>query len=101
VFTLAALIAFSGGVRVLAQTTSFLLLVVFLAVHVSLLLVKWRESAPPPDAFAVPSVIPAAGVAACIWMLLQYPADVYARGAAVFVAAVALYAVTRRRAART
>jgi amino acid transporter len=96
VFGLAVLIACSGGVRVLAQTTSFLLVVVFLAVHVSLFLVKRRESAPPSEVFTVPSVVPLCGIAACLWMLFQYPADVYARGAVAFVAAVLVYAVAAR-----
>lgn len=96
VFGLAVLIACSGGVRVLAQTTSFLLVVVFLAVHVSLFLIKRRESAPPSEVFTVPSVVPLCGIAACVWMLFQYPADVYARGAVAFVGAVLLYAITAR-----
>jgi amino acid transporter len=96
VFGLAVLIACSGGVSLLVQTTSFLLLVVFLAVHVSLFLIKRREGAPPDDVFTVPSVVPLCGMAACLWMLFQYPADVYVRGAVALVVAVLLYVIAAR-----
>jgi len=68
------------GVSVLAQTTSFLLMIVFLAVHVSLLLVKWREPVPPAGVFTVPRIIPLAGAASCLWMLFQYPPPTYMFG---------------------
>lgn len=104
VFVLAVVIAFSGGVRALAQTTSFLLLTVFLVVHVSLLRVKHRESVPPPHVFRVPRIVPVGGVITCSMMLLQYPADVYLRGGIALVAAVLLYLVavpSTTRPART
>jgi amino acid transporter len=93
VFVLAAVLALSGGVRVLAQSTSFLLLIAFLAVHVSLLAVKWRESPTAADGFRVPWVVPAAGVMSCGWLATHYPLDVYVRAALVAVAALALYGI--------
>jgi amino acid transporter len=96
VFGLTALLSLTGGVQVLAQSTSALLVIVFLLVHVSLVLVKRRERAAPADAFTVPAAVPVAGAASCLWLLAQYPTEVYARAAAVAVVALALYVIAGR-----
>ncbi len=93
VFALAAILALTGGVRVLAQSTSFLLVVVFFAVHVSLLLVKWRYGDGGAHVFRVPRIVPFAGAATCAWLAFQYPVEVYLRAAVVGVAAMVLYRV--------
>jgi amino acid transporter len=93
VFVLAAALALTGGVRVLAQSTSFLLVVVFFAVHVSLLVVKWRDGGGGAQVFQVPRVVPLAGAVTCVWLVAQYPAVVYLRAGVVAACALALYRV--------
>jgi amino acid transporter len=100
VFVLAALLSLTGGVRVLAQSTSLLLVAVFFLVHVSLVLVKRREPVPPPGVFTVPIVVPIAGAVSCVWLACQYPVDAYARAAVVASGAVALYAFAGRAVLR-
>ncbi len=99
-FALAALLSLTGGVQVLAQSTSVLLIVVFFLVHVSLVLVKRREPVAPAGAFTAPSFVPVAGALSCLWLFTQYPTEVYARAAVAAVAAVALYVVAGRFARR-
>jgi hypothetical protein len=77
---------------VLAQSTSFLLVLAFFAVHVSLLMVKRRDEG-GPQVFRVPLIVPLAGAAACAWLAAQYPAAVYLRAGLVGAAALVLYRV--------
>jgi len=100
VFVLAALLSLTGGVLVLAQSTSVLLVIVFFLVHVSLFLVKRREPVAPAEAFIVPAFVPVAGAVSCLWLLAQYPPEVYARVAVAAVVALALYVVAGRLALR-
>jgi amino acid transporter len=95
-FALAVLLSLTGGVQVLAQSTSVLLIVVFFLVHVSLILVKRREEAAPADIFTVPMVVPLAGAVSCLWLFTQYPPEVYARAAVAAAIAIALYVVAKR-----
>jgi len=100
VFALAALLSLTGSVQVLAQSTSVLLVIVFFLVHVSLFLVKRREPLAPGEGFSVPAFVPVAGAASCLWLLAQYPTEVYARAAMAAIAALALYVVAGRLAER-
>ena len=95
-FVLAAALALSGGTRVLAQTTSLLLLLVFTLLHVALLVVKRRERGHPHDGFVTPFWTPILGALLCGAMTLQYPTEVYLRAAAVLAGALVLYLVQRR-----
>jgi amino acid transporter len=90
----------SGSVRVLAQTTSLLLLCVFTVLHVALLRLKRRHPDPGPDVFQAPVWTPLLGILVCGAMTLRFPPEVYARAALVVALAVALYFAFRARAAR-
>lgn len=92
-------LAATGGVEVLAQTTSFLLLAVFLTVHVALDRLKRRDRA-PEGLFVVPRFVPWVGVLVCGGMLVQYPLDVVVRGVTALLVAFALYVLVGRGAAR-
>lgn len=97
-FGLAAALAVSGTVTVLAQTTGLLLLAVFAVLHVALLLVKQREPQPGPGRFTTPRWTPVAGLVASLGLLSRYPAQAYARGAVVLALALVLYLLLARRA---
>lgn len=100
-FVLAALLAVTGGVRVLAQTTSLLLLCVFTVLHVGLIKVKRENPNPGPGIFRTPVWTPVTGALLSAGLALQYPGDAYLRLLAVLVCAVLLYLVLGRNAART
>src|SRR5690606_27089241 len=76
---LALLLGLSGGVEVLAQTTSLLLQAVSLTLHIGLLLVK-RRGPPRAEGFATPAWTPVLGALLCGGMLFRYPLEVYLRG---------------------
>jgi len=95
-FVLAALLALSGDTRVLAQTTSFLLLCVFTALHVGLLVIK-RGVAAPAGVFQTPAWTPAIGVLLCAGLCTQYPIEVYVRAGIVLAGGLALYVWLGRR----
>jgi amino acid transporter len=98
-FAMAALLTVSGGVRILAQTTSLLLLVVFAVIHVGLLLIKRRESESASPDFRTPAWTPALGALLCVGLAAQYPLDAYARLAVVLVVGLGLYGTVGRFAA--
>jgi amino acid transporter len=97
-FVLAALLSLSGQVKVLAQTTSLLLLSVFLVLHVALTVIK-RRTPSPTGAFATPRWTPWLGALLCFAMLFRYPAAVYLRALVVLAVALGLYFVVGRRGA--
>jgi len=72
IFGVALALALSGTLVYLAGTTSFLLLLVFFTVNLSLLVIK-RRPASPPEGFRVPFVVPAAGAAASLMLMAFVP----------------------------
>ncbi len=96
---IAVLLAVTGGAQLLAQTTSFLLVVVFLVVHVGLLVVKRRVGEPAPP-FRTPAWTPALGAIGCAALLFAFPLAVYLRALAVLAIGLALYAIGSRFGAR-
>jgi len=99
-FALAAALAASGGAKVLAQTTSLLLICVFAIAHAALLVIKRREPAPGKGIFTTPRGTPVAGALLCGFMAFQYPLAAYARALPILAVGVALYYLMRRRPAR-
>ncbi len=90
-FALTVALAVSGGVKVLAQTTSLLLLCVFTVLHAALLRLKRRETVPDPEVFRVPAWLPAIGIVLCGGLALQFPAAAYARAGIVLAVGAVLY----------
>jgi basic amino acid/polyamine antiporter, APA family len=99
-FAMAALLTMSGSVRILAQTTSLLLLVVFAVIHVGLLLIKRRKSESASPDFQTPAWTPILGALLCVGLALQYPLDAYARLAVVLALGVTLYGTLGRFTAK-
>lgn len=89
-FVLAAALAATGGVRVLAETTSLLLVLVFLSLHASLLVLRRRE---PEAPFRAPRPIPWAGLGLCVLLLLRYSGAAYLRASVVVAVALGVYLV--------
>ncbi len=54
----------------LADFTSRLTLIIFAVVNLALLRIKWKEAAPPANAFITPMWVPVAGLGASILLLL-------------------------------
>lgn len=96
VFALAVAFALSGGVAVLAKTTSLLLLIVFTVLHVGLLRVRRREPKVQDGIFTTAWWTPIAGMVLSTALATQYPFEVYMRTLVVFVTAVMLYLVMHR-----
>lgn len=94
-FVLAAGFALSGGVEVLAKTTSLLLLIVFTVLHVGLIRIKRAEPVAEPEVFTTLRWTPVLGAALSAFLAMQYPFEVYARALAVLAAAAVLYALVR------
>lgn len=94
-FALAVALALSGGVKVLAQTTSLLLLCVFTVLHAALLRLKRREVVPDPEVFRIPAWLPATGIVLCGGLALQFPAAAYARAGIVLAVGAVLYLLLR------
>lgn len=71
------LLVFTGGLKVLAQTTSLLILMVFFLVHLSLLRVKQKRV--PYRGIHFPAWLPLVGALMTLALMTQFPAGVYAR----------------------
>lgn len=74
-------LVFSGGVKILAQTTSLLILTVFLLVHVSLIRVKSRRE--PHSGFRFHALAPIAGGLLCLVLIVQFPQEAFLRAGAL------------------
>ncbi|MGR6036553.1 MAG: APC family permease [Candidatus Nitrosoglobus sp.] len=68
----------TGGVTIMAQTTGFLLVTIFLFVHLSLIRIRHRDGR-LADRFAAPALNPYLGVLLCLLLLIQFPSEVYQR----------------------
>lgn len=73
VLAVATALALSGTLTYLAGTTSLLILIVFLTLHVSLLVIKRRAGTGSTRIFCVPRVIPALGALSCIALIPFVP----------------------------
>jgi amino acid transporter len=87
---LAFLLVVTGGVRLLAQTTSLLLVIVFSVVHVSLIRIRSRSKA-PPNAFRVPRLVPWAGLIVCGFLVAYFPLDAFVRAGIIVSVGGAVY----------
>jgi amino acid transporter len=110
-FGLAAALAVTGVLPVLAGATNVVILLAFCAVNLSLLVVRIRGVAPDVPAalvFRVPIVVPGLGIATTAVLLVPQSAGAFVRafavvglGAVLHVVAVWRSARARRRAAAT
>jgi amino acid transporter len=96
-FGLAVAFMLSGGVEVLAKTTSLLLLIVFTVLHAGLLRLKRQDSHVTPGVFTTWQWTPIVGMALSLGLAMQYPFEVYVRAGVVLGVAVVFYFVMPRR----
>lgn len=96
-FALAVTLAVSGGVQILAQTTSLLLLCVFSVLHVGLLRLKRNEPRPEPGIFQTAIWTPVVGLVLCVVLAGQFPPGAYLRAFGVLVLGGLLYLGLGRR----
>lgn len=97
-FALAVSLAISGGVQVLAQTTSLLLISVFAVLHVGLLRLKRIEAIVDADVFTTPAWTPVLGFVLSVVLASRFPPEAYARLLGVLLVAALLYAAVGRTA---
>lgn len=72
-----AILVFTGGLKILAQTTSLLIVLVFFLVHLSLLQVKRRS--PEHGGFRIHPIFPIIGLVLCGILFTQFPVEVWLR----------------------
>ncbi len=80
----------TGGVTVMAQTTSLLLILVFAALHAALIVLR-RRNPSPAGVFHAPAFAPYAGIGVCLLMASQAPGKAYGRMLLVLGVALAFY----------
>lgn len=96
---LAAALALSGGLRVLAEAADFLIFAAFALVNAALLAIKLRErrgGGGPAPRIRAPLWAPALGAAASLWMLTRLSASAFAVAAAFAGAGAGLRLAWRR-----
>lgn len=84
-------LVFSGGVKILAQTTSLLILIVFLLVHLSLIRVKSRRERHAGFRFHV--LAPIVGGLLCLALIVNFPGEAFLRAAALLGVGALIWAV--------
>ena len=94
VYGVVLFLAASGTIVLLAQSTSLLLLTVFILMHVSLLIVKRKEGETAP--FRIPKFVPFAGIAICFLLVFYVNRQAFVTVGILTVIAVALYALQLR-----
>lgn len=96
VFALALAAALTGFLRVLAESTNVIILVVFFAVNASLLGVKLRKVPSETEAsFEVPAIVPAVGVLITGYLVTRFSAGAYLRAASLAASGVLLFLLSR------
>ena len=100
VFTTAisAALILTGDLSDLADTTVLLLLGVFIAVNVSVLIL--RRDPVSHDHFRTPSALPVLGIVACVVVMIQVEAETFLRAGALLLLGLLLWALERTVARR-
>lgn len=85
------LLVFTGGLKVLAQTTSLLIIIVFFLVHLSLVKVKGNKL--PHLGIQFPIFFPILGAILCMIIMTQFPLEVWLRSTFLFGLAMVIWAL--------
>lgn len=88
-----ALLVFTGGLKILAQTTSLLIILIFFLVHLSLLQIKRKKI--PHVGIAFPWIFPVLGAALCLLILTQFPKEVWLRSSLLLAIAFLVWGLQR------
>jgi APA family basic amino acid/polyamine antiporter len=91
---LASVLAATGDLEALADTTVLLLLCVFIVVNVAVLAL--RSDRVERDHFRIPSAVPVLGVGACLVVMTQTEPDAWLRAAALLALAFAVWLLQGR-----
>lgn len=97
---LSFLLALTGTIDVLASTMVLLLLVVFLAVNLSVLVLR-RRPVEGERGFRVPTLLPLAGAASCLGLATQVEGEVWRLGIPILAVGGLLAALASWRRKRT
>ncbi|MBI1908833.1 MAG: amino acid permease [Deltaproteobacteria bacterium] len=86
VFFLTLVLALSGSLKILGQTTSVIMLSMFIIVHLSLLVIRIRGDKPDSETrlFRIPLVVPFLGILISAFMITQAPHEAYLRVGILF-----------------
>lgn len=88
------LLVYTGGLKILAQTTSLLILIIFFTVHLSLLKIKYEKQ--KHAGFKIPLIFPLLGCLSCLGLIVTYPLDAYFRTVIVLLLGVGLWLVQKK-----
>lgn len=77
VVVISSILAMFVDIKILASTTSFLILLIFSLVNSSLMIIKLRKSASRQPHFRVPLVVPALGLLSCLGLLIFQTISVF------------------------
>lgn len=89
------LLVFTGSLKTLAQTTSFLIVAVFFFVHLSLIKVKWNRESHEGIGFHL--VFPIVGAMLCLALGFTFPWDVYLRSLILIALGFTVWALQTRK----
>lgn len=93
-YLLVILLISTGGTKILAQTTSLLVISVFMLVHLSLIRIKWRT--PETTGIRVPLLIPILGFLFCLTLIGFYPLAVFLRTGLILILGLAIWQFNSR-----
>ncbi len=93
VFLITSLLVITGGLQVLAQTTSLLIVTVFFGIHLSLLKIKRQQSPHMGMKFSWP--FPFLGALLCLGLMTQFSWEIYLRSCLLVGCAVLLWFLNR------
>lgn len=91
---IAVVLAVTGDLSALADTTVLLLLAVFITVNVAVLVL--RRTPVEHDHFRAPTVMPVLGIVVCVGLMTQKSAETFARAGVLLGVGVLLWLVNRR-----
>lgn len=93
-YLLVLILVYTGSVKVLAQTSSFLILIVFFWVHLSLIRIKIKKESHTGIRF--PIIFPILGGLLCLGLMFFFPKEAYLRGLILPAIAILIWLVQVR-----
>jgi amino acid transporter len=96
-FGITLTLALTGGVKALGQTTSTIMLILFVTANLSLLVIRVKKRRPDSaeGRFQVPLAVPLLGILLSLFLLTQAPAGVFLRVGILFAVGVGFYGIYR------
>lgn len=88
-YLLVLLLISTGSIKILAQTTSLLVILVFTLVHLSLIRIKWQKS--KTSGLRVPFFVPVVGFVFCLSLIGFYPSTVFLRTGLILILGLVIW----------